>query len=139
MAQQTVAHAKPNSLRIVWTDVDHFWQAYDQLATARTSADSLALLDIYYLAPATPGLRAYATAAHATAPDWLQAIRTHRHYLAAIRPAMQAVDQQQASIQRAARHLKVLYPAATFPDLYFAVGKFEVRGSAFGHTLYIGA
>ena len=138
-AQHSAAHTNPDSLRVVWADVDHFWQAYDELATAHTTADSLALLETHYLALATPGLRAYAEAAHATAADFLRAIRTHRQYLLAIRPAMQSVGQQRPAIRRAARRLKAIYPAATFPDLYFAVGKFEVGGSQFGNVLYVGA
>ncbi len=138
-AQPPRPRVAADSLRIVWTDVTHFWQAYDRLATARTTADSLAIIDAHYLALASPGLRKYAEAAQATAPDWLRAIRTHRRYLAAIRPAMQAVGRQQAAIRRAARQLRAIYPAAKFPTLYFAVGKFEVGGTAFGDALYIGA
>ncbi len=138
-AQSPRPRTTADSLRIVWADVDHFWQAYDRLATARTTADSLAIIDTQYLALATPGLRKYAEAAQATAPDWLRAIRTHRRYLAAIRPAMQSVGQQQHAIRQAARQLQAIYPAATFPTLYFAVGKFEVGGTAFGDALYIGA
>ena len=92
-----------------------------------------------YLAPATPGLRAYTEAAHAGPADFLRAIRTHRQYLLAIRPAMQSVGRQQPAIRQAARRLKALYPAATFPDLYFAVGKFEVGGTQFNDALYLGA
>ncbi len=138
-AQPSRPRVAADSLRIVWSDVDHFWQAYDRLATARTTADSLAIIDTHYLALATPGLRKYAEAAQATASDWLRAIRTHRRYLTAIRPAMQSVGQQQMAIQRAARQLRAIYPAAKFPALYFAVGKFEVGGTAFGDALYIGA
>jgi len=138
-AQQPAARTNPDSLKVVWTDVDHFWQVYDRLATAKTTADSTALIDTYYLAPATPGLRVYAEAAHATASDFLHAIRTHHQYLTAIRPAMQSVGRQKPAILRAARQLKAIYPPATFPDLYFAVGKFEVGSSQFGNVLHVGA
>ena len=42
LAQTRPAPTNPDSLRMVWADVDHFWRAYDQLATARSPADSLA-------------------------------------------------------------------------------------------------
>lgn len=138
-AQRPGIPSNPDSLRISWADVDRFWQAYDQLATAGTTADSLAIVETRYLAPATPGLRAYVEAAHATAADYLRVIHTHRRYLLAVRPAMQAVGQQAPAIRRAARHLKAMYPAAVFPDLYFAVGKLEVGGTQFGNVLYLGA
>ena len=131
--------SNPDSLRVVWADVDRFWQAYDQLSAAATTADSTAIIQTHYLAPATPGLRAYAEAAHATAPDFLGTIRTHRRYLTAIRPATLAIGQQEAAIVAAARKLKQAYPASVFPDLYFAIGKFEVGGTRFDNLLYVGA
>lgn len=139
LAQTRPTQTNPDSLRIVWADVDHFWTAYDQLPTARTTADSLAIIEREYLAPATPGLRAYAEAANATAPDFLRALRTHRRYLAAIRPGTQAIAGQQTAIRKAARQLKQAYPGAVFPDIYFAIGKFEVGGSPLNQLLYVGA
>jgi hypothetical protein len=129
----------PDSLRVIWTDIDHFWQAFDQLKSAASTADSLAIIDQQYLAVATPGLRRYAKEANASAADFLRALRTHQHYLAAIRPATQSIVQYKADIIKAARQLKQIYPASTFPDLYFAMGKFEVGGTQFDNLLYIGA
>ena len=138
-AQPRAGRTTPDSLRVVWTDVDNFWRAYDRLATATSTADSVSVLAQYYLAPATPGLRRYVEAANAKAPDFLVAIRTHRRYLAAIRPGLQQIGTQKAAIVAAARQLKQAYPASTFPDLYFAVGKFEVGGTQFDDLLYVGA
>lgn len=126
-------------MRMEWADVSHFWQAYDKLPTATASADSAAILKTYYLDVASPGLLAYVEAAHASPVNFVQAIRTHRRYLAAIRPATLRIQQQLPGIRQAARQLKALYPAATFPSLYFAIGKFEVGGSAFPNLLYVGA
>ena len=146
LAASTLAHAQtrppqpnPDSLRVVWADVDHYWTAFDHLATARSTADSLAVIERDYLAPATPGLRAYAAAANAGAPDFLRALRTHRRYLTAIRPATQAIAGQRPAILAAARALKKAYPGSVFPDVYFAIGKFEVGGSALDGLLYVGA
>ena len=138
---QTVplTQSNPDSLRVVWADVDRFWRVYDQLPTATATADSLAIIQTGYLNPATPGLRAYVEAANATAADFLRAIRTHRTYLNAIRPATLKIGQQRPAMVRAARKLKKAYPAVTFPSLYFAVGKFEVGGSQLGNILYVGA
>lgn len=138
-AQTRPPQSNPDSLRVVWADVDHFWRAYDQLRTAATRPDSLRIVQEQYLARATPGLRRYAEAANATAADFVRAIGTHRQYLAASRAATQAIGQQRPALLRAARELKKMYPAATFPDVYFAIGKFEVGGSQFENLLYVGA
>ena len=137
--QQPAPTANPDSLRIDWSDVTRFWQTYDLLASAPTRADSLALVEAHYLAPASPGLRAYVAAAHATAADLLAAWRTHRSYLRAIRPTALRIGAQEAAIRQAARGLKKIYPQATFPAIYFAIGKFEVGGTAFAEGLYVGA
>ncbi|WP_331059119.1 hypothetical protein [Hymenobacter sp.] len=119
--------------------MENFWRAYDKLATAKNHSDSLSVVKTHYLDVASPGLLAYAAAANATAADFLRAWRTHRQYLTAIRPATNAIGQQRPAIVKAARKLKKAYPAATFPDLYFAIGKFEVGGTAFDNLLYVGA
>ena len=138
---QTVPLNQSNSdsLRVVWADVDRFWRVYDQLPAAVATADSLAIIQTHYLDPATFGLRVYMDSAPAKAADFLQAIRTHHRYLTAIRPATLAIGQQQAAIVTAARKLKKAYPASVFPDLYLAIGKFEVGGTQFGNLLYVGA
>jgi hypothetical protein len=138
-AQAPLASSNPDYMRIVWTDVENFWRAYDKLATAKTSSDSLSVIKTYYLDVASPGLLAYAAAANATATDFLRAWRSHRQYLTAIRPATNSIGQQRVAIVEAARKLKKAYPEATFPNLYFAIGKFEVGGTAFDNLLYVGA
>ena len=131
--------SNPDEMRIVWVDVDNFWRAYDRLASAKNTSDSLSILKNYYLDVASPGLLAYADAAHATAADFLRSWRSHQRYLAAIRPATDNIGRQKPAILDAARRLQKAYPAATFPDLYLAIGKFEVGGTAFDNLLYIGA
>ena len=138
-AQTRPSTANPDSLRVVWTDVDQFWHAFDRLQSATNTPDSLAVIEQHYLAVGTPGLRRYAKESNSTATDFLQAIRAHRRYLAAIRPATQSIGQHQASIIKAARQLKKLYPPSTFTDLYFVMGKFQVGGTQFDNLLYIGA
>ena len=59
--------------------------------------------------------------------------------MTAIRPATLAIGRQRGAIIAAARKLKAAYPAVIFPDLYFAIGKFEVGGTAFDTLLYVGA
>lgn len=138
-AQTPPVQTNPDSMRVVWADVDRFWRAYDQLSGATTTADSLAIIDNQYLALATPGLRRYVAEANATAADFLRAWRTHRRYLVAIRPATLSIRQQKPAIIEAARRLKKAYPASTFPNLYFAIGKLEVGGTQFDNLLYVGA
>jgi hypothetical protein len=111
----------------------------DRLGAATSRADSLQLVQTYYLDPASAGLRAYVEAAHATPADLLAAWRTHRQYLAAIRPATLQIGTQAPAIRQAVRKLQKVYPAAVVPAVYFGVGKFEVGGTAFPGVLYIGA
>src|SRR3989442_14331163 len=48
--------ADPDSVRIVTSDIDNFWRAYDRLARHPTHEDSVRSLAEQYFKPASPGL-----------------------------------------------------------------------------------
>ncbi|RYF50547.1 MAG: hypothetical protein EOO39_44235, partial [Cytophagaceae bacterium] len=52
---QSLETTDPDRLKINTQDILNFWVAYDQLATGKTTADSLTILDQYYLKKATRG------------------------------------------------------------------------------------
>lgn len=49
------------------------------------------------------------------------------------------IPRADSAIRAAFRRLKAIYPAAVFPDVYFAIGRFNSGGTASKHGLLIGA
>lgn len=139
LSAQSFKTAQPDSIKISATDINNFWSAYDQLATAKTHPDSLHVIERNYLQLATYGLKLYQEASHSNAESFLQAIRTHPRLLESIRTATLALVSYKDRIIESAKRLKQLYPASLFPEIFFVMGKFEVLGSKFDNFLYVGA
>lgn len=80
---------------------------------------------------------AFNAAAKALARTYL----ARRAYYDAIRPNLIAVDtarQVKSAITTAFRRMRALYPAATYPKVYFLVGRLSTGGTTFGENLLIG-
>ncbi|SFE28039.1 DUF2268 domain-containing putative Zn-dependent protease [Spirosoma endophyticum] len=135
---QSFQTTNPDSLKINTKDIVNFWVAYDRLATVKTTADSLKIVDQFYLRKATRGLKLYQELSRSDASSFLAAICTHPRLLQSIRATTLAIPTYKPSILQGAHKLKQIYPASGFPELFFCVGKFEVAGNRTNDILYIG-
>jgi len=131
--------SNPDSIKIITTDIDNFWKTYDNLAQAQTLTDTIQIIQKYYLDKASYGLQEYIKASNSTANNFSNAIKNHKNYLLSIRQTTTSIQNYKSKIVDAARKLKYLYPPASFPQIYFVIGKFEVGGTQFPNLLYIGA
>ena len=81
--------------------------------------------------------RAYEEASRGLARTYL----SRRAYYDAIRPNLMAVDtaaRVKSAIKAAFDKMRQLYPEATYPDVYFVVGRLATGGTTFGDHLLIG-
>ena len=136
---QSVKTADPNSLKFNVQDVVNFWSAYDQLATTNSYSDSLQVVEKYYVSKASQGLKLYNEMSNSDAKSFLTVIRIHPKLLRSIRANSLAISTRKDSILEGVRKLKRAYPASVFPELFFCMGKFEVKGNRTDDILYIGA
>lgn len=139
LSAQAYKTSDPDSIKVITTDITNFWAMFDKLPAAQTFNDSVDLIQQYYLNKASYGLQEYLKASNAHSADFINAIKSHKNYLLSIRQTTTSVLSYQHKIIAAAKKLKLLYPAASFPQVYFVVGKFEVGGTQFPNLLYIGA
>jgi hypothetical protein len=112
----------PNNAQIVATDVDHFWQAFDDAAKA-PSAQRTGIYRKKYFDVASRGLEDYATFRHVTAESLGGHVEENRDDYAKLRPYINQVVDQRPVIQAAFRRLSALDPGVKFPaHVYFVVG-----------------
>ncbi len=136
---QAYKTSNPESIKIITTDVDNFWYTYHKLSEAKTLGDTIQTIQKYYLGKASDGLQEYLKASNSTAVDFNNAINDHKNYLLSIRPTTTSIQNYKSKIVDAAKKLKYMCPSASFPQIYFVIGKFEVGGTQFPDLLYIGA
>ena len=127
----------PAAARMVTSDLERFWSAYD----AGGQSGSAAAFQAGYLDPASPGLKDFIRLRHLTSaaiaamvsarPRYFAAIRANSLGLAAGEPALAVV---RANYQR----MKALYPPAVFPPITILVGRFSTAGTISAEGVLIG-
>jgi hypothetical protein len=133
----------PNQARLITSDIDHFWQMFDQLPQAKSEQDTLAILKQYYLNKASKGLQNYFEREQKNnktniEQQYLTILRTYPTYLVSIRENTQQVKNLKGDIITSFIKQKTLYPGIHFPDTYFCIGFFNSGGTSLESGLYVG-
>lgn len=131
-------HSRPDDARVITSDIDHFWQAWDDWASATSYDDSVRILFQDYYLRGSPGLRDFIRTRIGSAFQLVDVVGLRRDYYATIRAstlrAASLGDSVHAEFERFAR----LYPDATFPDVYFVVGALNSGGTTSRDKILIG-
>jgi tetratricopeptide (TPR) repeat protein len=130
------SHSDPEGFKIVTSDIDLFWKAYDQLPAQR---DPSAFLEHNYLDPGTAGLHGFIVHRIDSGEKLNQAIKDHPKFYAAIRNNTLHLASVEPQVRAAMRKFKAIYEDADFPDVYFIVGRFSSGGTASSDGLIMGA
>jgi hypothetical protein len=116
-------------------DVANFWRAFDADAAATSPNPFLTL----YWQPASAGTRVLLEKNGLPNADSLRAVvRRRRADYQRIRAASERVAEVVPAYRATYLALKNLYPASTFPPVFFGVGSFNVGGNAHETGLLVG-
>jgi uncharacterized protein YjaZ len=130
--------ADPDSANIVTADISNFWQAFDLLQSKKTTEDSLKVIRSVFMDHASEGLKQYLKAASCDEMQYLQTIRKRRSDYLAIRQQSEVIASKKQQLIHYLHRFKQLYPQLKIPAICFTIGKFEVGGTQFENTLFIG-
>jgi hypothetical protein len=131
-------HSDPNKARFITADIARFWKAYDHAITSAPK-DRAAIFQREYIDHGTLGLEDLNRIGRVDSEGLAKIIESYANYYKAIRQVTLDIEKQRAETVSAFRKLKELYPPASFPDTYFAIGHFEGGGTASNEGLLIGA
>jgi hypothetical protein len=133
---QSYSSANPQNAKLITTDVDNFWRAYD--LAQQDTANRLAIYKEYYLKPATPGMHDYFTSRVGAFANFSGHLDKEPLYYKAIRENTRMVEKQKPDMIKSFIRLKKLYPKAQFPNVYFVVGRMNSAGTVSDKGLLIG-
>lgn len=137
--QETGTNRDPDQARLVTSDIDNFWRAYDLASREPDRARRVAIFQSEYLDRGSPGLRDFVRLRIKSAEDLVAAIERLPRYYASIRPSTLRVGEMEEKIRASFRRFKELYPDAVFPDVYFLIGVSNTGGTVGPSGLLIGA
>lgn len=128
----------PDSARLSTSDLDLFWQAWDEAASAGDSEARARVFRDRYLEAGSPGLQAFTRLRIGDADKLVAAIDRHPRYYASLRARTAALQSRLPEIRETLRRMQALYPEAVFPDVYFLVGRMNSGGTLDGTGLLVG-
>lgn len=125
--------------KVVWTDVDNFWVAYDKIIQTKDSVTQHKLLEDLYFSKATEGLNAIKQARNYTANDYLDAINKYPNFWKSIRNNTLRANQFAKDFNSGIEKLRQLYPALKPAKIYFTIGALRSGGTTLDSLVLIGA
>ena len=117
----------PRKLKIIDTDVNNFWLAYD-----KAEADSARAKEIYqkyYFDKGTVALEFYYENKIKTVANFVKIHNRKRNYYKTCRANTLKAGQMKNQYRQSFINLKKIYPQAIYPPIYFVMGKLNSGGT----------
>jgi len=120
---------------LVTTDIEGFWKAYD----AGQPGNREEAFYKMYLGPASLGLRDFVELRIGSAKSLAAAVdQKYPKFYASVRPYTLEVPKQRPTILKYLERYAELYPEASFPTVYFVIGRLTSGGTTSDRGLLIG-
>lgn len=129
---------KEATYQIYTDDIDHFWEAYDSLAFAKTTNDSVAIIDRLYFGRATVGLKAYRVARPNTPLMHIESIRQYPKYWRSVRPMTMLAKTSKSVVAGIFQKYQSFIPNFRKTNVCFAIGCINSGGTTDANWVFIG-
>ncbi|PAW92223.1 hypothetical protein CKK33_01415 [Mucilaginibacter sp. MD40] len=130
---------QPDHKKVYTSDIDHFWQAFDSIATTTDTLKQVDMMQRIYVDQGTPGLKAFMKARDYNAELWVKLIHRYPKFWKSIRSNTLSVKEQVPAINKSIDNFVKLYPQAKPAKMYFTVGGLRSGGTTTDDMVLIGA
>lgn len=128
-----------NTSKIITSDIDHFWNAYDQLANAHTKSDSIDILQKQYIDNASQQFRKFLKARKFTAEEYVATLSQYPGFWTSVRSLTQNIVHRTDEINRVLDELASTLPDFKRPDVCFAIGCLRTGGTTSRRLILVGS
>lgn len=128
-----------NTAKIVTTDIDNFWVAYDQIIQSSDSSERIQLINELYINKGTEGLKGLISVRRYEDYEFVNNILNYPNYWNSIRANSTYLLKDTEQIEKYLTKLKELYPELKPADIYFSIGAFRSAGTYEGDKVLFGA
>jgi len=127
-----------NKKNVQTIDIDHFWQAFDNLKNCKTFLDSVASFQKLYLDRATNGLLDFIQMREFTAEKFVNAVSKNSGFYQSIRPNTFQAKKAEPVIEEVFTRFKELYSNFRPFKVCFAIGIKNTGGTVSNQFVLIG-
>ncbi len=129
----------PSTQNVVTEDIDHFWNAYDQIVSTEDTLKQFDYLKTLFLDKGSPGLKAMMAAKRYTPQEYLEVIKDRPLFWESIRANTYKAKSLGGEIESGVQKLRELYPKLKPAKIYFTVGAFRSGGTTMDSLVLIGS
>jgi Predicted Zn-dependent protease (DUF2268) len=126
----------PRHAKLVTTDIHNFWNAFDK-AQKDTSRREQIFIEEYFN-KSSAGLKDYFVTKIGTTAAFTKNQAGKPEFYKAIRKNTLSIDTMKGTIYQYFEKLKSIYDEASFPDIYFLVGRWNSAGTVSDNGLLLG-
>lgn len=126
-------------VRIVTSDIDNFWIAYDAILKTSDSLERIQLINELYINKATDGLKGMIWARDYEDYEFVDAILKYPKYWNSIRPNTSNLTRDKEQIEQYFAKFREVYPDLKPTIIYFPIGVFRSAGTYQGNNVLLGA
>jgi flavodoxin len=127
-----------NNKNVQTIDIDHFWQAFDNLKNCKNFSDSAASFQRLYLDRATNGLLDFIQARELTAEKFVDAVSRNYKFYQSVRTNTYEAKQTEPVIEEVFERFKEIYPNFKPFKVCFAIGIKNTGGTVSNEYVLIG-
>jgi hypothetical protein len=131
---QRATNTDPETAKIVTSDIDLFWKAFDKAAPGNGPA----VFRDEYLEKGSVGLQDFTKLRIGKAENLAGTVKAIPKYYEALREPSLKIASYENRIRTSFRKLKEIYPESVFPDVYFVIGILNSAGTTSNNGLLIG-
>ncbi len=124
---------------VVTTDIDNFWDAYDNIISTKDSVLQYKYLDSLYFQKGTVGLEGIRQARNYTAEDYINAINSYPKFWESIRENTLQISKVSTKLELGIDKLKAIYSELKPAKIYFTIGAFRTGGTTVDSLVLIGS
>lgn len=125
--------------KVETADIRHFWNAFDHLAKATTTADSIDIFQQEYIGAATPDFKKFLKARDFTAEEYVHLISAVPAFWTSVRPLTEQIANRTEEIDQMFDSLSQVLPGFKKPDVCFAIGCLRTGGTTSKDLILVGA
>lgn len=120
------------------TDIDNFWNAYDDIQKELDYSKKLKIINDSYVSKGTEGLKLFMSKRNFNDSTLIDVISKYPKFWNSIRPNTLIVKNKIPSIKKAIKKLKKLYPNLTETKIFFTIGATKSGGTTADNNLLMG-
>ena len=125
--------------KIITSDIDHFWEAYDSIQTTEDFSEKLDFINELYISRGTAGLEMFMKLRDYNDSLYVQLIEKYPKFWNSVRPNTLTVKDQTDKLANGVERLRALYPELREATMYFTIGGLASGGTTTEEMVLVGA